>query len=103
MSALLLMGFVADLGQLFRQEEPFVQWKAAAFARWHEPDVARVSVRICAGRGLKVPGPSPFSARIAGRRRQSLGAKQLAEEERQQADGNGGAQADRELRPPLCC
>src|SRR5207344_664775 len=32
----------ADLGQLVRREEPFVQWKAAAFARWHEPDDARV-------------------------------------------------------------
>ena len=31
----------ADLGQLVRREEPFVQWKAAAFARWHEPDDAR--------------------------------------------------------------
>src|SRR5256885_13168859 len=33
----------ADLGQLVRREEPFVQWKVAAFARWHEPDDARVS------------------------------------------------------------
>ena len=33
----------ADLGQLVRREEPFVQWKAAAFERWHEPDDARVS------------------------------------------------------------
>ena len=33
----------ADLGQRVRPEEPFVQWKAAAFARWHEPDDARVS------------------------------------------------------------
>jgi len=33
----------ADWGQLVRREEPFVQWKAAAFARWHEPDDARVS------------------------------------------------------------
>jgi hypothetical protein len=24
-------------------EEPDVQWKAAAFVRWHEPDDARVS------------------------------------------------------------
>ena len=32
-----------DLGQPVRREEPFVQWKAAAFARWHEPDEARVS------------------------------------------------------------
>src|ERR1700752_2247215 len=30
----------ADLGQLARREEPFVQWKAAAFTRWHEPDDA---------------------------------------------------------------
>ena len=33
----------AELGQLVRREEPFVQWKAAAFVRWHEPDDARVS------------------------------------------------------------
>jgi hypothetical protein len=26
-----------------KREEPDVQWKAAAFARWHEPDDARVS------------------------------------------------------------
>ena len=25
------------------REEPELQWKAAAFARWHEPDDARVS------------------------------------------------------------
>ena len=33
----------ADLGQRVRPEEPFVQWKAAAFARWHEPDESRGS------------------------------------------------------------
>ena len=33
----------ADLGQLVRREEPFVQWKAAAFVRWHEPDESRGS------------------------------------------------------------
>jgi hypothetical protein len=32
-----------DLGQLVRREEPFVQRKAAAFARWHEPDESRGS------------------------------------------------------------
>ena len=32
-----------DLGQPVYREEPFVQRKAAAFARWHEPDDARVS------------------------------------------------------------
>src|SRR5215510_15879301 len=32
-----------DLGQPVRREEPFVQRKAAAFVRWHEPDDARVS------------------------------------------------------------
>src|SRR5499426_1948569 len=32
-----------DLGQPVRREEPFVQRRAAAFARWHEPDDARVS------------------------------------------------------------
>ena len=32
-----------DLGQPVRREEPFVQRKAAAFVRWHEPDNARVS------------------------------------------------------------
>ena len=30
-----------DLGQLVRREEPFVQRKAAAFVRWHEPDKSR--------------------------------------------------------------
>ena len=32
-----------DLGQPVRRDELFVQRKAAAFARWHEPDDARVS------------------------------------------------------------
>ena len=32
-----------DLGQPGNWEEPFVQRKPAAFARWHEPDDARVS------------------------------------------------------------
>ena len=32
-----------DLGQPVRREEPFVQRKAAAFMRWHEPDESRVS------------------------------------------------------------
>src|SRR5262245_27441349 len=30
-----------DLGQPVRREEPIVQRKAAAFARWHEPDESR--------------------------------------------------------------
>ncbi len=34
---------VADLGQRVRPVEPFVQQKAAAFARWHEPDESRGS------------------------------------------------------------
>jgi hypothetical protein len=35
---------IAILARVNRQrEEPDVQWKAAAFARWHEPDDARVS------------------------------------------------------------
>src|SRR5215468_12205032 len=34
---------VVDLGQPVRREEPFVQRKAAAFARWHEPDESRGS------------------------------------------------------------
>ena len=32
-----------DLGQRAHPEEPFIQRKASAFARWHEPDDARVS------------------------------------------------------------
>ena len=31
------------LGSTGNGEEPDVQWKAAAFVRWHEPDDARVS------------------------------------------------------------
>ena len=26
-----------------QREDPDIQWKAAAFVRWHEPDDARVS------------------------------------------------------------
>ena len=37
-----------------QREEPDVQWKAAAFERWHEPD----DHRICEGLGVKVPGPT---------------------------------------------
>ena len=33
----------ADLGQRVRRDEPFIQKKAAAFARWHEPDDSRGS------------------------------------------------------------
>ena len=32
--------------------------KAAAFARWHEPDDARVSSPICERLGVKFPGPT---------------------------------------------
>jgi hypothetical protein len=36
--------FLVSLVGVNRQrEEPDVQWKAAAFVRWHEPDDARVS------------------------------------------------------------
>src|SRR5439155_624316 len=38
-------------------EEPDVQWKAAAFARWHEPDDARVSSPVLR-LGVKFPGPT---------------------------------------------
>ena len=31
------------VGSNRHQEKPDVQWKAAAFVRWHEPDDARVS------------------------------------------------------------
>src|SRR5580692_10326631 len=35
---------IRHLARVNRQrEEPDVQWKAAAFVRWHEPDDARVS------------------------------------------------------------
>src|SRR6516225_6847945 len=34
-----------------QREEPDVQWKAAAFARWHEPDDARVSSPVLVQRG----------------------------------------------------
>ena len=50
----------ADLGQLVRREEPFVQWKAAAFARWHEPDDARVSSPD--PRGARGESPRAYSA-----------------------------------------
>ena len=41
-----------------QREEPDVQWKAAAFARWHEPDDARVgksgSVRVAPCKRVEV-------------------------------------------------
>jgi hypothetical protein len=60
-----------------RREEPEVQWKAAAFARWHEPDDARVSspdvcpvkasmfsrVQTCRG---KSQAPRSWDSRVAG-------------------------------------
>jgi hypothetical protein len=49
-----------DLGQPARREEPFVQRKAAAFARWHEPDDARVSSPDLGARG---ESPRAYSAR----------------------------------------
>jgi len=45
------------------REEPEVQRKAAAFARWHEPDDARVHVRICEGARGEIPWA--YSARAA--------------------------------------
>jgi hypothetical protein len=54
----------ADVGQLVRREEPFVQWKAAAFVRWHEPDDARVSSpESVRGSGCN---PRAYSAMING-------------------------------------
>src|ERR1700687_2496090 len=42
-----------------QREEPDVQCKAAAFARWHEPDDARgVKSGICERLGVKFPGPT---------------------------------------------
>src|SRR6516162_10575325 len=34
-----------------QREEPDVQWKAAAFARWHEPDESRGSSPVLVQRG----------------------------------------------------
>src|SRR6476660_768024 len=38
-----------------QREEPDVQWKAAALARWHEPDDA---IRFCERLGVQFPGPT---------------------------------------------
>ena len=41
------------------QEEPDEQWKAAAFARWHEPDeFERFTSGICVRLGVNSPGPT---------------------------------------------
>jgi hypothetical protein len=32
-----------EIGSTGKREEPDIQWKAAAFRRWHEPDDARAS------------------------------------------------------------
>src|SRR5260370_34230369 len=43
------------LGSTGQREEPDVQWKAAAFARWHEPDDARVSSPVLGGARGEIP------------------------------------------------
>src|SRR6202048_2172154 len=54
------------LGRVNRQrEEPDMQRKAAAFARWHEPDDASVSVRICERLGVQFPGPTRLVSRAS--------------------------------------
>ena len=41
------------VGSNRHREEPDIQWKAAAFTRWHEPDDARVSSVF--RRGIRTP------------------------------------------------
>ena len=41
-----------------QREEPDVQWKAAAFARWHERMMREYQVRFCERLGVKFPGPT---------------------------------------------
>ena len=55
----------ADLGQLVRREEPFVQWKAAAFTRWQSRMMREYPVRICERLGVKFPGPTRHWRRSA--------------------------------------
>ena len=48
-------------------EEPNKQWKAAAFARWHEPDESSVMSGSVGGSGSNSPGDSakaPFRVRF---------------------------------------
>src|SRR5215831_16089786 len=50
-------------GSTGQREEPDVQWKAAAFLRWHEPDDARVSCPVLrAARGAIPQADSANSA-----------------------------------------
>src|SRR6266481_5990069 len=47
---------LSPLARVNRQrEEPDVQWKAAAFARWHEPDDARASSPVLRGARGEIP------------------------------------------------
>src|SRR4029077_3870137 len=48
----------ADVGQLVRREEPFVQWKAAASRDGTSRMMREYPVRICEGLGVKFPGPT---------------------------------------------
>ena len=41
-----------DVGSNPRREEPNVQWKAAAFARWHEPDGPMRGIEIAEKLGV---------------------------------------------------
>jgi len=38
-----MVAIAFEIGVNRQREGPDIQWKAAAFARWHEPDDARVS------------------------------------------------------------
>src|SRR6516165_10792890 len=59
-----------------QREEPDVQWKAAAFERWHEPDDARVSCPVLrAARGaIRVGFEEGIGAEHQLPRRQSQAA-----------------------------
>src|ERR1700681_2310334 len=72
-----------------RREEPDLQWKAAAFARWHEPDDARVSS----------PDACPVKAGMFSRRQTCRGNSQEPRSLDSRVAGNQDPEAYRQGLP----
>jgi hypothetical protein len=72
-----------------QREEPDVQWKAAAFARWHEPDDARVSS----------PVVCPAKAGMFSRRQPCRGNSQAPRSLDSRVAGNQDSEAYRQGLP----
>src|SRR5207342_1620396 len=72
-----------------QREEPDIQWKAAAFVRWHEPDDARVSS----------PDLCPVKASMFSRRQTCRGKSQAPRSSDSRVAGNQDSETYRRGLP----